>query len=301
VETADVEDTPRERPAAATRRQGLHSWLTPLSFLLLAAGAAGLAIGLYGELKPCRGDCAETTEPVTASELFLPPLAAGGALLLLGLALLAWLVVRSRKRVPIPAEPSPSGEEPVRVCPNCSTQSRTTGQFCPHCGASFVRSRGVSRPVKAVLLAGSAALCLAAAGAGTLLYINGVKDEKEERVRLARAYEEQQERKQEAQAQQAIEEFEIGSRRDMIREAEDAITKDMQERSQEEFAIVEGPILGTQCEPEPGTDIEDVSVTSANLDCLAYNEQRGDRLSGTSVSATVNFETGEFTWQLGEG
>jgi hypothetical protein len=31
---------------------------------------------------------------------------------------------------------SPDGE-PTRVCPSCSTQTVTSGQFCPHCGTNY--------------------------------------------------------------------------------------------------------------------------------------------------------------------
>lgn len=30
---------------------------------------------------------------------------------------------------------------PERVCRRCSTVATTTGDFCPHCGASYVRRR----------------------------------------------------------------------------------------------------------------------------------------------------------------
>ena len=38
-----------------------------------------------------------------------------------------------------------------------------------------------------------------------------------------------------------------------------------------------------------------------NFDCLAYNEETaGGELKGYNVSATINFETGESSWGLGE-
>src|SRR5438046_2202752 len=32
-------------------------------------------------------------------------------------------------------------QAPVRVCPSCSAQEVPTGEFCPHCGASYVRTK----------------------------------------------------------------------------------------------------------------------------------------------------------------
>ncbi len=41
-------------------------------------------------------------------------------------------------------EPS-TGGVPVRVCRHCSTQSQTSGEFCPHCGGRFSKRRGLGR------------------------------------------------------------------------------------------------------------------------------------------------------------
>jgi hypothetical protein len=65
-----------------------------------------------------------------------------------------------------PTGPAPSGDDPlVRVCPICSVQDRTTGEFCPHCGASYTRRRRrlgkrakiIGAVVRAALLAGGGA------------------------------------------------------------------------------------------------------------------------------------------------
>lgn len=266
----------------------------------MVAGALGITVGMWGMLRPCDGSCANTVDAETGTDLVIPALAGGGALLLIGLVLLVWAIVSARQAVPIETSSTRVGQEPVRICPRCSTQSRTAGEYCPHCGAAFTRSAGASTPLKVSLVAVTALLALAGATAGFLIYKSGVEDEKAERIELAEDYQAEQERARAEEAKLALEEAEADDRESTLREIEREITKDMRKRSQEEYSIVDGPILGTQCTPEGGEEIADIEDSSVSLDCLAYNKQSGTRLSGTSVSSTVNFDSGEYTWQLGQ-
>src|SRR4051794_23594933 len=57
----------------------------------------------------------------------------------------------------------------VRVCPKCSVQSQTAGEYCPHCGAPFVsRARRLS---KKLVLAVVAVLVLGGAATGVTLKV----------------------------------------------------------------------------------------------------------------------------------
>ena len=265
----------------------------------MTTGALAIFVGLYGELEECAGGCAAQESAQTEREPITWLIGVGAGLAALGLLGAILLAVRSRQLVASTAlQPGPGGELPVRVCPHCSTESRTVGEFCPYCGTRFVRS-GMSRTAKAVLVSASVLLFAGGAAAGAFAYISMVDDEVAERRELAAKYRDQQEREAAAEAAEAERDLEVDLRRDLITEIEDSITEDMQARSEESYAIVEGPILGTQCDPAPGHDLADTSVKSMELDCLAYNEMVGTEIEGYSVSASVNFESGRYSWQLG--
>jgi hypothetical protein len=280
-------------------RRGLNAPLVALAILLMAAGALAIFVGLYGELEECAGGCAQQENAQTEREPITWLIGAGVGLAALGLLGIVALVIRARSFVTSAAiQPDATGELPVRVCPHCSTSSRTAGEFCPYCGTRFVRS-GMSRTAKAILVSGAVVLFFAGAGAGAFAYVSMVDDEVEERRELAAEHRAEQEREAAAAAAEQEQQFEVDLRRDLITEIEDSITEDMQARSEESYAIVEGPILGTQCDPAPGQDLTDTSVNSMELECLAYNEMVGDQIEGYNVSASVNFNSGRYSWQLG--
>src|SRR4051794_38817398 len=81
-------------------RRGLNPLLAIAAIALLAAGGFGLAVGIYGRLEPCVGDCAATTSPETDLEFLIPALIAGGIVAAVGLALLVFAVLRGRHRAP---------------------------------------------------------------------------------------------------------------------------------------------------------------------------------------------------------
>ena len=280
-------------------RRGLNAPLTALAILLMAAGALAIFVGLYGELEECVGGCAQQENAQTEREPITWLIGVGAALAAMGLLGTVALVIRARRLVASTAlQPGPGGELPVRVCPHCSTESRTVGEFCPYCGTRFVRS-GMSRTAKAIVVAASVVLFFAGAVAGAFAYVSKVDDEVEERRELAAEHRADQEREAAAEAAEAERQLEVDLRRDLITEVEDSITEDMQARSEESYAIIEGPILGTQCDPAPGQELTDTSVNSMELNCLAYNEMVGDQIEGYNVSASVNFNSGRYSWQLG--
>jgi hypothetical protein len=76
-------------------------------------------------------------------------------------------------------------EASVKVCPNCSVQERTTGNFCPHCGSSYLRKRtpeaarragGLTKRAKIIGGVALAVVVLGGAGAGAALKINHDND-----------------------------------------------------------------------------------------------------------------------------
>jgi hypothetical protein len=282
------------------RRSGLNAPLAALALLLIAAGAFGVIVGLYGQLESCvGGNCARQSIASIGRETMVWTVAAGAALVLVGIAGLAYVIIRGRRRVPVDTLPvGPDGQLPVRVCPHCSTESRTAGEFCPICGAHFTRT-GMSRIAKIAVVGGVGLLAFAGTAAGVIAYTGKIDDQITHRQNLATAYRAAQTREQARQDAEAQQQTEVAARQDLVRAAERSISRDMRKRSQEAYAIVDGPILGTQCNPVAGKDIADTTATSMDFDCLAYNKRVGTQLEGYNVSATLDFDTGQYTWQLG--
>ena len=163
-----------------------------------------------------------------------------------------------------PAEGPGSGGEEVRthqrVCPKCSSLSTTDGDFCPRCGAPFIkrsplaRARGASKRTKLVVAAAVALLVLAGAGTGVALKIqhdNDVEAEQqaEEKAERERQAKEERVAEDEREAERARE-IEENLQRDLRNTAETslekAIKKDAQGKANE--GLLEGPILAASCQ-----------------------------------------------------
>jgi hypothetical protein len=56
----------------------------------------------------------------------------------------------------------------MKVCSKCSVQSQTGGDFCPNCGRSYVRRRGLSKRTKLIVGGVAVAIVLAAATTGAV-------------------------------------------------------------------------------------------------------------------------------------
>jgi len=151
-------------------------------------------------------------------------------------------------------------------------------------------------------------LVVAAAGVGTYLKIdhdNRVQAEREgrERERREAAAERERERRQAAEEERRLEasfdRAERAIRRDTVASLEETVTEDAQEAVNE--GILDGPILRTECDPGPGETPMDVSVSTAVYDCLAiYAEDADGTSSGWVYTADVNFDSGRYSWSLGE-
>lgn len=204
------------------------------------------------------------------------------------------------------ASPAP-GEVPIKVCPHCSVQSQTEGQYCPHCGASYVHGRkGLAKRTKIILAAVLGALVLAGAGvaiAQKVSHDNQVAEDKRRADAAAKAAAEQ--RKQEEAAAQA--EADAQARRDKaerairalaVRGMRKSITKDAKKRVAE--GVLDGPIYGTQCNPVGGGSEDNLEAKTTKYECLAIQTKHSDgTVEGWRFSATMNWDDGSYTWRLG--
>lgn len=193
----------------------------------------------------------------------------------------------------------------VKVCPRCSVQDTTTGEFCPHCGARYAKRK---RSKRSKVIAGAVVLVvlLVAGGVAAALKISHDDDvaaqrekrHKQELLAAAAAKAEQQREelaaeraRQEAAADRALDR-EI--KKSIEHSMEKSITKDAKKNV--DNGILEGPILGTQCDQAPG----DARKSATPYSCLAITKRSDDgTIEGYTFTATANLKTGEYRWHLG--
>jgi predicted nucleic acid-binding Zn ribbon protein len=207
---------------------------------------------------------------------------------------------------------TPNQETPTRVCPDCSTQSKTGGDYCPHCGASFVRRRRrrLTRRARIAFFTVLALIVVGGAGAGAAIEIKQDNDAKAERQRKAaqaaqvaqdrkeREEEVERERQRERDAQKALDDIEREGRRDLERALKRAISKDAEERVAS--GVLDGPILKTLCDPVGGGR-EDLASRTGKYECIAATEFDDDgTYSGYSFHATINYKDFSYSWGLGQ-
>lgn len=204
----------------------------------------------------------------------------------------------------------PDGEAPTRVCPVCSAQSRTHAETCPHCGSSFIRSKRVrasraaasSTPfAKAVVVLSVVLIGLAAVGALKAdSYAAEQKDEEQELTAAKIEAEEEAEAEREERLERQEERLERELRSTLVDDLEKSITKDAQKESEREFALIDGPILDTQCDPRGGRI--DTQSRTQSFSCLAITKYTGGGgARGYRYSAEVNYDKFSYRWRLGGG
>lgn len=173
------------------------------------------------------------------------------------------------------AEQAPS---PTRVCPSCSTQSQTVGDYCPYCGASFVKHKrrplgGLSRKSKIVLGVAAAVVLLGGIGTGVVLKIQHDNDVEAEGEREAQTAADRREeaaearREQEAgeEADQALAEIQLEGRGELESGLESEVTEDAQGLVDE--GVLEGPeIIETLCDPVGGGR-DDINASTGKYEC----------------------------------
>jgi hypothetical protein len=201
---------------------------------------------------------------------------------------------------PARAETDAAPQPVPRVCPKCSAQETTTGEFCPHCGASYLRRRRrLGKRAKIVAAAVLSLLVLGGAAAGVVVKVNHdhkVAADKKKKAAAAEAA------RQQAAARDAEKRLEDQTQRrlraSVVKELERSVTKDAQQDVSD--GLLDGPILRTDCTPT-GTSADDLNVSAATYSCLAVNKDNFDdgTSSGYSFTGNVNFDDGTYTWHLG--
>ena len=205
---------------------------------------------------------------------------------------------------PIADGAPPSG--PTRVCAHCSTQSQTSGDFCPYCGKSLVRRRRrISKRTKLVVAAVAVLLLGGTASTAVAMKVqhdNAIKAEHQRQQRIAKQKREERQRQERAriaeqQRQDALDQIERDSRNDLEKGLRKAITKDA--RKLVSSGLLDGPILKAVCDPVGGGR-DDLAAHTGRYDCMAVHTEATDgTMRGYTYSGTINYDEFSYSWKLG--
>lgn len=200
-------------------------------------------------------------------------------------------------------------QEWTKICPQCSVQSTTAGEFCPNCGASYLRGRRRRKLGKKAIAIIVAIVILAGTGVGISLGVQHSRevaaqeaaDKKADEAAAAREREAEEERirvQEEAEAAAAAATAERALRGLIVDGLEESVQKDATERAAK--GTITGPIERTECTPLGGGSVDDLTAITGTFECIAVNEKLDDGSErGYVFSATVNWDEASYTWHLG--
>jgi len=189
------------------------------------------------------------------------------------------------------SEPQPTEDRFTRVCRKCSTQSTISGQFCPNCGKGFERGRK-SRIGKKTIIGALAFVLITASATG--LVLKNRHDNQVEVDSAARA-----EAAEVAETKADADEAERTQRNDYVDSLADYVKKDAKKHVKE--GILDGPILSAGCTATGGGSTDDLTALTGTFECMAVNKENKDgTMSGYSYAGTIDWQTSEMTWHLGD-
>jgi hypothetical protein len=102
-----------------------------------------------------------------------------------------------------------------------------------------------------------------------------------------------------AQQRQQQRQQEVAQRQSLEQQLQSAITQDASTKANEGL-LIDGPAESTSCTPVSGGSSQNLGQSTGTYSCIAVYQTNGDGTqSGYDYTGTINFATGDFTWQLG--
>jgi hypothetical protein len=196
---------------------------------------------------------------------------------------------------PPPADQAPTAQipatsAPLRLCPRCSTESRTAGEFCPQCGARFAQPGlipAAARPARLIALT-LVGLLVAAGAVAAFLWIQHANH---------RAAAQRHQTQVRAQQQAAARSQQLARRRQILGQLERSVAaKAGRDVAQ---GLIVGPITRTVCTPRGGANPADLTQRTGSFECIAVNKDNPDgSYEGYRFIATVNYDSGRYKSRL---
>lgn len=189
------------------------------------------------------------------------------------------------------------GAAQPRVCRRCSVQSTASGDFCPNCGTSYVRRRRPQLTRRRIVAAVAVPVLVVALAGGVIVKRSHDQGVRDDRAAAAERAAEQEADEAEA-AQQAADDAERASRAKLVSALESNITKHAKKAVKDD--LLDGPILSASCTATGGGSTDDLTALTGTFDCMAINKKNDDgTMSGYGYAGTIDWQSGELTWQLG--
>lgn len=162
------------------------------------------------------------------------------------------------------------------------------------------RRRKRRRTVVLVLVI--AAVLLVAGGGAAVAVVHArqvaAAEEKAEQKKEAAARTRAEQREAQQAAQEAADDAQRSARAETVKQVE-ASVKTMAEEDATK-GIIDGPIMSASCNPISGST-DDLTDTTTSFDCFAANADNADGTqSGYFFNATVNWDSGKYTYGLGK-
>ncbi len=199
----------------------------------------------------------------------------------------------------------PDESVPTRVCPHCATMTRTSGDFCPHCGKPYSESSAKeprsSRRARFVALGVVVVLVLAGGAAAYLINHHNEEQTKKKHqaaLRLERQRKETEREKGERETRQH--EQEVSERKSAESELEKGVETYAKKLVSE--GTLQEPVTGASCNPVSGGSSSDLTTSSGTFSCIAITKHEASGgFYGYHFSGTIDFATGKFSYRLGGG
>ena len=114
----------------------------------------------------------------------------------------------------------------------------------------------------------------------------------------ARAAKEKQQQA-EAAAKEERDAAERASRKKAVDGIEASVKKMAQKHAKQ--GLIDGPIIDVSCDPVAGGSLDDLTEKTTTFQCFVADKKNGDgTMSGYYYHATMNWDTGSYTYGMGE-
>ena len=173
-----------------------------------------------------------------------------------------------------------------------------------------IPSAGPKKPKRALIRAGIAVLVVAGLVVGGVAWKTS-SDAQQAAIAAAlevKAKEDQAAKDRKAQddaaaaaksAQDAADQQERDSRADSVKDIEKSIKTMAKKHVKQD--VIRGPIISVSCDPVSGGSVDDLTEKTTAFQCFVANKDNKDgTLSGYYYHATMNWNTGSFTYGYGE-